>query len=236
VLLLELQRPGCTRVVGYRTWQKLGRQVRRGERGLAILAPIVRRRRADHNEDEENGAVIRSVATFTTAWVWDVEQTEGEPLPEVCTRLGGDDADSAFDRLGGVAGSLGYRVEDADLPGETNGECSPPERVISIRRGLAPAQRAKTLAHEIAHALLHEEGYAATPRPVAELEAESVAFVVMSRLGIDSGEYSLGYVAIWAGGGDAARAALRGSAQRIQRGAAAIIGAVTGGGTDGTPE
>lgn len=222
VLLIELQRPGCTRVAGYRTWQKLGRQVRRGERGLAILAPILRRaRRGDAEEagdattDEVSPAA--RVATFTVAWVWDVEQTEGEPLPEVCTRLAGEDPGGVFERLVAVAAARGYRVEDADLPGETNGECSPRLRLIRARRGLSPAQRANTLADELVHAILHADGYAATPRPVAELEAESVAFVVRSRLGIDSDGYSFGYVAAWSGGGDQARGALRASAQRIQR-------------------
>ena len=239
-LLLELQRPGCTRVAGYRTWQKLGRQVRRGERGLAVLAPILRRRPREtedvDGDSREDRHVAPRVATFTVAWVWDVEQTEGEALPEVCSRLAGDDPEGAFEQLRAVAGGRGYRVEDADLPGETNGECSPPHRLIRIRRGLAPAQRAKTLAHEIAHALLHEGGYAGTPRPVAELEAESVAFVVLSRFGVDSGSYSFGYVATWAGGGDEARIALRASAQRIQRAAAEVIGAMDGGGAPAQPD
>ena len=83
----------------------------------------------------------------------------------------------------------------------------------------------KTLAHELGHSDLHQDGYIGTPRPLAELEAESVAFVVCQAVGIDSGEYSFGYVATWSGGGDEARAALRASAQRIQRAAAAILDA-----------
>ena len=229
-LLIELQRPGSTRVAGYRAWQTLGRQVRRGERGIAILAPVVRRGRvADVGEatsdQDDVPSAVRRVATFVVAWVWDVSQTDGASLPDVCTRLLGEDRHGTFERLLGVAGSRGYREEDADLPGATNGECLPPQRLILLRRELSPAQRVKTLAHEIAHSILHQDGYAGTPRPLAELEAESVAYVVCQAADIDSGEYSFGYLATWAGGGDEARAALRASGQRIQRAAAAILDA-----------
>jgi len=230
-LLIQLQRPGSTRVAGYRTWQKLGRQVMRGEPGIAILAPVVRRVRAKSGADlgddgDQVPAAIRRVATFVVAWVWDVSQTQGDaPLPEVCSRLTGEDTTGAYERLLGVAAGLGYAVAEADLPGETNGECSPAERRIRVRRGLAARHRVKVLAHELGHALLHEEGYAGTPRPLAELEAESVAFIVCDSMRVDSGDYSFAYVATWAGGGDEARAALRASAQRIQRAAAQIIDA-----------
>jgi antirestriction protein ArdC len=232
-LLIHLQRPDASRVAGYRAWQALGRNVRAGERGIAILAPVVRRAATPAGEggvDEDHvPEAIRRVATFVVAFVFDVAQTEGRPLVEVCSRLTGEDSDNAFPRLVAVAAGRGYAVEDAELPGETNGECCPRERRIRIRTGLAPAQRVKTLGHELAHALLHEEGYAVTPRPVAELEAESVAYVLCQALGIDATNYSLGYVATWAGGGDEARAALRASAQRIQRAAAELIDAVSGG-------
>jgi hypothetical protein len=229
-LLIELQRPGSTRVAGYRAWQAVGRQVCKGQRGIAILAPVVRRGRlADAGEatgaQDDAPAAVRRVATFIVAWVWDISQTEGAPLPEVCSRLGGEDPHGTFEQLLTVASGRGYRVEDADLAGGTNGECLPGERLIRLQRGLAPAQRVKTLAHELAHSDLHREGYRETPRPLAELEAESVAFIVCQAAGIDSGEYSLGYLATWCGGGDEARSALRASAQRIQRAAAAILDA-----------
>ncbi|MGH7746582.1 MAG: ArdC-like ssDNA-binding domain-containing protein, partial [Candidatus Dormibacteria bacterium] len=212
-LLIHLQFPGATRVAGYRAWQKLGRQVIKGERGLAILAPVVRRGQAADageaaHDGEEAPAAVRRVAAFIVTWVWDVSQTAGEPLPGVCTRLGGEDPHGSFHCLLGVAGLRGYRVEEADLPAGTNGDCSPDQRLIRLQRGLAPAMRFKTMAHELGHSVLHPDGYLGTPRALAELEAESVAFVVCQAIGIDSAEYSLGYVASWAGGGDEARAAL----------------------------
>jgi antirestriction protein ArdC len=229
VLLIELARPGATRVAGFRAWQRLGRTVRRGERGIPILAPVVRRGRlADAGEapgDDHAPSEVRRVAAWVVAHVFDISQTDGQDLPEICSRLRGEDPHGTFEQLLAVAGGHGYRVEDADLAGGANGECLPGERLIRLQRGLAPAQRVKTLAHELAHSDLHQEGYVGTPRPLAELEAESVAFIVCQAAGIDSGEYSFGYLATWSGGGDEARTALRTSAQRIQRAAAAILDA-----------
>jgi antirestriction protein ArdC len=228
-LLIELARPGSTRVAGFRAWQRLGRTVRRGERGIPILAPVVRRGRlADAGEapdDDQAPSEVRRVAAWVVAHVFDISQTDGQDLPEICSRLRGEDPHGTFEQLLAVTGGRGYRVEDADLAGGTNGECLPGERLIRLQRGLAPAQRVKTLAHELAHSDLHHDGYIGTPRPLAELEAESVAFIVCQAVGIDSGEYSFGYLATWSGGGDEARAALRASAQRIQRAAAAILDA-----------
>ena len=231
-LLIELARPGATRVAGFRAWQRLGRTVRRGERGIPILAPVVRRGRlADAGEapsDDQVPTEVRRVAAWVVAHVFDISQTDGEELPEICSRLRGDDPHGTYNQLLAVAGDRGYRVEDADLVSGANGECLPGERLIRIQRGMAPAQRVKTLGHELAHTVLHREGYVGTPRPLAELEAESVAYVVCQAAGIDSADYSFGYLASWSGGGDEARAALRASAQRIQRAAALVIDRVNG--------
>ena len=227
-LLIQASRPTATHVMGYRAWQRVGRQVRGQERGIPILAPLVRRERraeaAEHSDGTADAAEpVRRVSGWRITFVWDVEQTDGDDLPEVCTRLGGDDPEGAGAWLVAVAGEAGYRVEDAELSSGANGQCIPAEGLIRLQRGLAPAMRAKVLGHELAHSRLHHDGCAATPRPVAELEAESVAFILMATFGIDSGDYSIGYVATWAGGGDEARAALRCSAQRIQRTAAGLI-------------
>ena len=230
-LLIQLARPTATRVMGYRAWQRLGRQVRAGERGIAILAPLVRRGRPLEAGDDAASAgdaaePVRRVSGWLITHVFDIEQTEGEDIPEVCTRLAGDDPHGAVAQLLAIAAERGYRVEDADLVGGANGECIPAQQLIRLQRRLAPLMRAKVLGHELAHASMHPDGYAVTPCPVAELEAESVAFILMSTFAIDSADYSVGYVTTWSGGGDEARAALRTSAQRIQRAAAELIDAV----------
>ena len=110
------------------------------------------------------------------------------------------------------------------IGGIRNGDCTFELRRIRVRVGLQPAQAVKTLAHELAHAILHSEADCTGPtKAVAELEAESVAFVVCDDLGLDSSAYSFGYVASWAGGSDNADNAISASAQRITKAARTIL-------------
>jgi antirestriction protein ArdC len=215
VLLIAAQRPTASRVAGFHAWRKLGRHVLKGEKAIWILAPMVYKRDDAAADDDER--VIRG---FKYVPVFDVEQTDGEELPSVCNRLDGDDPSGIFARLVSVAQSLGFTVEVTELPGSTNGDCSHLEHRIRVRVGNSPAQQVKTLAHEIAHAILHADY---DNRALAELEAESTAYVVCNSLGIDSSDYSLGYVSVWAGGGDAAAAAIKASGERIQKTAAQIL-------------
>jgi antirestriction protein ArdC len=111
-------------------------------------------------------------------------------------------------------------VEEDYLPGGTNGDCNFSERHIRVEVANAPAQQVKTLVHELAHAMLHEN---AKDRALAELEAESIAFVVCASLGVETADYSFGYVTGWAGGGDEAVAGIKESAARIQQTADRIL-------------
>jgi len=215
-MLIAWQRPTATQVAGFRAWQKMGRQVRKGEKAIWILAPMVYK--VTDPKDGEERVVIRG---FKSVPVFDVAQTDGDDLPTVCNRLQGDDPDGLFDTLVSVAESIGYRVEVTILDAGINGDCTYSERRIRVETRNTPAQRVKTLAHELAHALLHEDR--TMPRALAELEAESVAYIVCQALGIDSGDYSFGYVATWAGGGEAATAAIKASCGRIQTTAAKIL-------------
>jgi hypothetical protein len=149
-----------------------------------------------------------------------VAQTDGDDLPVICSNLEGDDPSACFEALAGRARAIGYSVELVALPGTTNGDCAFPLRRIRVEVRNHPAQRVKTLAHELAHALLHEGG---GDRALAELEAESTAYVVCRTLGLDSSGYSFGYVACWAGGGPEAVAAITSSGTAIQRAAAVIL-------------
>jgi hypothetical protein len=158
------------------------------------------------------------------AHVFDVSQTDGEDLPEVARRLDGSDGYPAFDRLRAVAALLGYTVERDDL-GTTNGDCNFALRRIRVHACVAGDQAVKTLIHELAHAILHDDG-APREQALAELEAESVAYVVCSEFGIDSGSYSFGYLAGWGGGGEQAIAAIRGCGERIAGAAKRILSAV----------
>jgi len=121
----------------------------------------------------------------------------------VCTLLDGDGENVAgvFEHLVAVAQSIGYTVENAEFADSRNGDCAFDLHRIRVASDRSPVQRIKSLAHELGHAMLHEQ---CDDRRLAELEAESVAFVVCASLGINSDEYSFGYVATWAGGGDEA--------------------------------
>lgn len=219
-LLIARQRPEATHVAGFHTWRSLGRHVLRGERGIWILAPMTRRAGGDDDE-----AAARVLIGFRAVAVFDVAQTAGEPLPELPAHvLRGAAPNGAYERLLAAAPAIGYTVLERELPDGRNGDCTFATRTIRIEPANDTAQRAKTLAHELAHALLHEH---CSQRALAELEAESVAHVVCDALGIQSGGYSFAYVARWAGGGGEAIAAIRAAGERIQRTAHLIIEAAS---------
>jgi len=223
-LLIQLQSPEATRVAGFNAWRKLERFVRKGEKGIWILAPMTHRV-ADDNDDENDGSSRRILSGFRPVPVFDIAQTDGETLPDSpVTRLAGEAPEHAYERLIAVAHGLDYSVEEDHLPGESNGVCVFNERCIRVEVTNDAAQQVKTLAHELAHAMLHE-GY--SDRALAELEAESVAYIVCNGIGLDSDTYSFGYVAGWAGGGDTAIAAIKASGQRIQQTANRILETVT---------
>jgi antirestriction protein ArdC len=219
VLLIAAQMPHASRVAGFRSWQRTNRFVRKGEKAIWILAPLVYKQTDETSDDTQ-----RAIRGFKYVPVFDVSQTDGEDLPTPCHRLLGSDTEGCFAKLVAVAHSLGFTVEDAELPGTTNGDCSHELRRIRVELTNSPAQRVKTLAHEVAHAILHEKF---AGRAIAELEAESTAFVICESLGIDSSDYSFGYVANWAGGGDTAIAAIKVVGDRIQKTAEQILDAMS---------
>jgi hypothetical protein len=215
-LLIAAQCHEASRVAGFNAWRKLNRFVRKGEKAIWVLAPMVYKTAEESTKDR----VIRG---FKFVPVFDIAQTDGEELPCVCKRLEGDDPDGLYARLVTVAESCGFTVEDHEFNGSANGDCCHVAHRIRVETANTPAQRMKTLAHELAHALLHGSY---DNRALAELEAESTAYVVCHALGLDSGDYSFGYVATWAGSGELAISAIRASCERIQKSAAAILQAL----------
>jgi antirestriction protein ArdC len=191
-VLIAIQRPGATRVAGFRKWLELGRCVRKGEKGIQILAPMVGKRK---DADADDPKVCFG---FRTAYVFDIAQTDGPDLPVIAHRLEGEDPDGLFEKLIAFASDRGLTIELSSELGPANGLYTFAAKTISIRDDLSPAQRVKTLCHEVAHALLHDRQAAITDQRGCELEAESVAYVVTSALGIDSSGYSFGYIATWA--------------------------------------
>jgi DNA primase len=187
-----------SRVAGYRTWQKLGRQVRRGERGLAILAPLTRKVEDSDGEEE------RRVVGFRAVHVFDLSQTDGEPLPEVGTTLVEGDQPGQWGKMTELIAETGFSLQVADVErlGDANGITDWRKREVVVRAGLSGAQRFKTAVHELAHIRLHEPNSQGRPncRGIVEVEAESVAYMICAALGVDTTGYSLPYVASWSGG------------------------------------
>ena len=211
VMLIALQNPSATAVAGYSTWKALGRFVNKDERGISILAPIF----APLGQDEE-----RHLAGFRWVTVFDIAQTTGSDLPSPVSILGHSDPGTLEDDLATVAEAFGFTVRYDRLPQGVNGECRWAERVIVIDPDNPALQRTKTLVHELAHGILHEHH---RDRSTAEVEAESVAFVVLGARGLDTSAYSTGYVASWIGPDGDPSDAIKHSCSAIQRAAALII-------------
>ncbi len=219
--LIIHQCPDASSVAGFHAWKKLNRSVKKGEKGIRILAPMT-------YKDAEDPEAVR--VSFRSVAVFDVSQTEGEPLPEIATRLEGDDH-GVLDALKEFAASKGFEVVEEDM-GETNGSCSYRSPIrITLNSNRSLLQQAKTLAHELGHALLHcGENYTGhDAKSAMELEAESVAFIVLQHFGVDSGDYSFGYISHWVASGDDMEpviAQLKQSGVRIQKATNEIISTI----------
>lgn len=218
-LMILFQCPRATQVAGYKAWQKLGRQVRRGEVGMRIFAPCPFKKLEVNKETGEETAC--TVMRYRLVSVFDISQTDGEPLPEPCSSIQGDDAQGYIEDIVEVAKRLGARKVDI-VPQDINGRFYQTECRIVVNSRMSANQQVKTLIHETAHMIL-EHATAGLPYELAELEAESVAYVVTQHLGIDAGDFSFGYIATWASGGDKAIEAIKRHGSRIQQAARRLI-------------
>lgn len=176
-ILIYLQNPDATLVAGYKAWEtKFKRHVKQGEQGITILAPMKYKKDPDDDESE-------SFILYRPVTVFDISQTEGEELP-------------SFSPVSVVKDVNGYQKLFAALAKDTcKGTCNFTTHTITIREGMSEFENLSTLIHEIAHSMLHENKY--NSRNQAEVEAESVAFVVSTFLGLDTSDYSFPYIVGW---------------------------------------
>lgn len=218
-VLIAMQCPTATYVAGFTAWKKLNRSVKKGEKGIKILAPVPHRFQAVKKDKatgqpilDENGepetetvAVVRN--SFRVAYVFDVSQTEGEPLPESATlahELTGavEEYEALFEALKRTSAvPIGFE----DIPGSCHGYYHKAEKRIAVCSGMSQEQTVKTAIHEIAHSRLHDpdtssEETADADKCTCEVQAESVAYTVCQYLGIDTSDYSFGYIAGWSEG------------------------------------
>lgn len=223
-LLINLQRPDATLVAAYGKWKQLGRQVERGQTGIEILAPVAYKTNQvleterpavdefgnqlynpDGTEKMETVEKPMTGLAFKKVYVFDVSQTSGKELPDPVIELTGD-IDSA--RKEAVFAALkkvtGIDIEFKDIKGGAKGYYSATNNEIVIKSGMSDAQTLKTAFHEAAHNLLHDPAKDIvtnkSPRNEKEVQAESVAFMVAERFGINTSEYSFPYIASWSDG------------------------------------
>jgi hypothetical protein len=189
--LIAMQRPEATQVAGFKAWQELGRQVRKGERSIRILAPMSVKERDDQGEETGERVVF-----FRAVPVFDVSQTDGEALPEPpCEPIIGDSHERFIAALEDHARSLGFTVERESLE-HAGGYCDHKARRIVVSSNVeAPNARVRVLVHELAHA--HGVGYADYGRSDAEVLVETAAIIVCGALGLDTSGESIPYIAGW---------------------------------------
>lgn len=210
--------PFPTYVAGYRQWQGLERQVVKGQAGYMIFAPVTARfatvnpsdptswRRLARGEKCKTNEVERSrMVGVKLAYVWDVSQTDGKPIPEppAPRLLEGQAPEGLWEGLAAQVKAAGFdllRVPDASVIREANGMTDYAARTVAVRSDMSDAARVKTLAHELAHVLMHGPDNPETRahRGIAEVEAESVALMVGAAHGMDTSGYTVPYVSGWA--------------------------------------
>ena len=236
--------PMPTYVAGFKQWLSLNRHVMKGQAGYAILAPVTARfassnpadpdswRRLGRGEKPGLGEAVRSrLIGLKPAHVWDISQTDGEPIPETPrpTLLRGQAPEWLWDGLADQITAHGFEVRlvsDAKSIGGANGLTDYLTREVSVRMDMDDAAQVKTLAHELGHVMLHgpDNADAAMHRGIAEVEAESVALMLGSAHGLATGDYTIPYVASWASSvpGKTPVEVVQSTAERV-RGAAVTI-------------
>ena len=207
-MLIYSQNPEASYVKGYRAWNQLGRYVKKGAKGLAILAPCIRKEevfkepenKAEYHDAEGEKEVKKVISGFRVTYVYDIADTDGEDsqLPVLVKGLAGNSEEEKliYERLYAFI-SREHTIEEVTGTA-SKGSFNLESKVISVRSDLEYLQKVKTLLHEYAHLKdfeMHPEEDISRNR--RELIAESVAFVVSLRLGLDTSRYSMSYIQSW---------------------------------------
>ena len=216
-LLIAMQKPEATLVAGYQAWQKkFNRQVKRGEKGIQIIAPAPFKEKQEiEKTDPETGEIVigedgqpetevveRVITRFRVTTVFDVSQTTGEPIPEFeVSELEGDVL-IYHDFMEALKTVAPVPIRFIEIDGEAKGFYQLVDKYIAVQPGMSEAQTMKTAVHETAHAVLHDRDQMEAEGIVKdqltrEVEAESVAYVVCNHFGLDTSEYSFSYIASW---------------------------------------
>jgi hypothetical protein len=222
ILEIARQKPDATRVAGLYAWNQFGRKVKKGERGIRILAPVIGiKRKKDAEAEKDIRAQNKAVLVgFRSAYVFDISQTEGKELPELSERVTGDVGESR-ERLVNFILAQGIQLEFKESIAPALGMSYGGK--IAIFPGQSPAEEFLTLVHEVSHELLHKaERRIRTTKTVRETEAEAIAFVIGKTIGLNTGRASADYIQLYAGNA----ALLTESLEVIQKTSAVILSAL----------
>ena len=224
MMMIVNQFPDASKVAGFHTWRKLGRWVKKGESGIAILAPMIGRKQDEAESPagvEAKKSDAKSVFGFRAVHVFDISQTEGEDLPKL-SEISGSAADNLM-YLESVYDTLNIKLETRPMPDGTRG-VSLGGHVV-VKEGLNEAMRFRVLAHELGHELMHRDivgDEVIKNHKLIETEAEAVAFVVCKAHGVDTQALSSEYICLHRGDNKLLMASL----DRIQQTATRIIGLI----------
>lgn len=246
-LLIAMQKPEATLVAGYQAWQKnFERHVNKGEKAIRILAPapykikeerdkldpVTREMMFDENGMPQKEETEVTIPAFRAVSVFDVSQTDGKPIPELevnellSTVEGYEDFVQALMNISPVP------IAFEDIPGDSKGYFSTAEKRIAVQENMSESQTLKTMVHEVAHSRLHDKevnqsmDIPVKDRNTKEVEAESVAFTVCQHFGIDTSDYSFGYIAGWSSGRNMKE--LKSSLDTIRKTASELITGIEG--------
>ena len=226
IILIMMQKPEASLVAGYKAWQtKFKRQVRKGEKGITIIAPCPHKFKKEI--EDENGNVTEKEITYNSyraTTVFDISQTDGEDVPEHYVDMLTGDVENYAELLEKLKSVSPVPVEFEEIKTGANGYFHLEDKRIAINDGMSEQQTVKTLVHEISHAILHDKENGEekdADKHTREVQAESVAYTVCNMLGLDTSDYSFGYVASWSKGKDAKE--LTASMEIIRKTAKGII-------------
>ena len=248
-LLIAMQKPDASLVAGFSSWKNnFGRNVMKGEKGIKIIAPspFTVKQEVEKTDPQTGKPVIGKdgkpvteekeikVPAYKVVSVFDVSQTEGRELPDIAVDELTGDVDRFKDFFAALEQASPVPIGFEKIEGGAHGYYHLEEKRIAIDEGMSDLQTLKTAIHEIAHAKLHdidlnapkEEQKPRVDRRTREVEAESVAYTVCQHYGLDTSDYSFGYVAGWSSGKELAE--LRGSLETIRSTAAEMINAIDG--------
>ena len=240
-LLIAMQKPDATLVAGYKAWQKnFERHVNKGEKAIRILAPapykikeerdkidpVTQELLLDKDGNPQKEEVEITIPAFRAVSVFDLSQTDGKPIPELTAKELLSDVEGYQDMIRAVEAISPVPIELEEIAGDSKGYYDREAKRIAVQENMSESQTLKTMIHEVAHSKLHskeveQDEQKRKDRNTKEVEAESVAYTVCQHFGIDTSDYSFGYIAGWSSGRDTKE--LRSSMDTIRRTASELI-------------